>query len=466
MRARLVLLLVGIVALVLAVHDIPLAHHLERVERDRLTTALERDAFLLGMRAEESLESGKAADDSALRALVLRYAEEEDVRVVVVDSRANVVVASDGAALRDADFSNRREIVDAIEQGAPRTGSRYSRTLGENLFFVAVPVLSGDKRLGAVRITAPERVVTERVSSRVRGIAVIAVVSLLITVLVAYVFARGVARPLTRLRSTTDRLAHGDLTARADDTEGPPEVRALASSFNLMASRLEQLVERQRAFAGTASHQLRTPLTALRLRLEQLTDQIGDAPAPGRTLDEALAETDRLHRMIEGLLVLTRAEDAALGPVAVDLSAVVRERAEYWSPLAHEQRIAITVEIPNGVTVMAVPGAVEQIVDNFVDNALGVSAPGSNVTLRVEPRQHDAELHVLDTGPGMSDEERSHAFDRFWRGPDAPSGGLGLGLAIVYQLVAAGGGTTELRTAPSGGIDAVARFAVPPVATG
>src|SRR4029079_3652682 len=131
-----------------------------------------------------------------------------------------------------------------------------------------------------------------------------------------------------------------------------------------------------------------------------------DAPASGRPLDEALAETDRLHRMIEGLLVLTRAEDAALGPVAVDLSAVVRERAEYWSPLAHEQRIAITVEIPNGVTVMAVPGAVEQIVDNFVDNALGVSAPSSNVTLRVEPHQHDAELHVLDTGPGMSDEER------------------------------------------------------------
>jgi signal transduction histidine kinase len=233
-----------------------------------------------------------------------------------------------------------------------------------------------------------------------------------------------------------------------------------------MAGRLEQLVERQRAFAGTASHQLRTPLTALRLRLEQLAEQQSDDPPTARTVEHALAETDRLHRMIEGLLALTRAEDAALGPVPVDLSTLAHERAEYWSPLAHEQHVELSVEISPGVIVLAVPGAVEQVVDNFIDNALGASEPDSRLIVKVVGGHPDAELHVIDEGSGMSEEDRRQAFERFWRGSDAPEGGLGLGLAIVYQLVAAGGGTAELRAAPSGGIDAVVRFRVPTVATG
>jgi signal transduction histidine kinase len=460
-RLRLVAVLVGVVALVLAVHDLPLASHLERVERDRLNTGLERDAFLLGMRAEEALEEGTAADDTTLRAVVLRYAAEEELRVVVTDATATVVAASDDAALDDTDFSNRQEIVDAISEGAPQTGQRFSNTLGEDLFYVAVPVLSGIERIGAVRISAPDRIVSDRVSSRVQGIAFVALISLAISVFVAWFFARSVAQPLTRLRTATDRLAHGELSTRADSGSGPPEVRALAGSFNSMAGRLEQLVERQRAFAGTASHQLRTPLTALRLRLEQLAEQVAGDAARTHTLDAALAETDRLHRMIEGLLALSRAEDAAVGPVAVDVGALVRERAEHWAPLADEQQVELISTAPRHTLAMAVPGAVEQIVDNLVDNALEVSPPGSQLLLSVAPGATAVELHVIDEGPGLSDEDRARAFERFWRADESSPGGTGLGLAIVHQLVAAGDGTAELRAAPTGGIDAVVTFRPP-----
>lgn len=465
MRLRLVAVLVGVVALVLAVHDIPLAGHLERVERDRLSTGLERDAFLLGMRAEESLERGDAASDTQLRALVLRYAAEEDVRVVVVDDQAQVVAASDRTEIADLDFSNRQEIVDALELGAPQTGERFSRTLGEELFYVAVPILSGDSRVGAVRISAPERVVSDRVDGRVRGIVFVALISLLISVAVAYLFASTVTRPLTRLRLATERLARGDLDTRADDTQGPPEVRALAASFNSMAVRLDQLVERQRAFAGTASHQLRTPLTALRLRLEQVAARLdADTPESG-AVDAALVETDRLRRMIEGLLALSRAEDAATGPITVDLGAVARERAEHWTPLAEERGVALVTDLRSDVTVLAVPGAVEQVVDNLIDNALDVSDEGSQLLVSVVPGAQIAELHVVDEGPGLTADEREQAFDRFWRGPDASPGGSGLGLAIVHQLVAAGDGTAELRPSPAGGIDAVVGFRVPSAPT-
>jgi signal transduction histidine kinase len=459
-RNRLLLVLVGVVALVLAVHDIPLAGHLERVERDRLVTSLERDAFVLAGRAEEALEDGIAGEVPALRALVARYSAAEDVRVVIVDAEATGVVASDERALKE-DFSNRPEIVSALTSGAPSTGERFSATLGEELFYVAVPVLSGDEAVGAVRISAPEQVVSDRAADRVRGLLFVALISLLIAVAVAWLFARTVTRPLKRLQAATDQLAAGDLRTRADDTDGPSEMRALAGSFNSMAGRLEQLVARQRAFAGTASHQLRTPLTALRLRLEQLARQVAHDPDVEPTIDAALTETDRLHRMIEGLLALTRAEDAALGPERVDLGAVVRDRVEHWRPLADERGVAVVAETPASVSVLAVAGAAEQIVDNLLDNALEVSPDGSRLTVTVVPGSHVVELHVVDEGPGLTADERERAFQRFWRGEDATPGGSGLGLAIVQQLVAAGDGTVELCEAESGGIDAVARFRAP-----
>lgn len=457
MRNRLLLVMVGMVALVLAVHDVPLANHLERVERDRIVTKYERDAFILAGRMEEALEDGTARDDPGLGALVVRYASEEGVEVVVTDADAIGVVSSDPTKVGE-DFSNRPEIVDALASGSPQSGERFSETLGEDLFFVAVPVLSGDDRVGTVRISVVEQVVADRVSAQIRLLLVVASLSLSIAVGVAWVFARSVTLPLRRLEATTDRLAAGELDARADETDGPGEVRALSSSFNSMADRIGKLLERQRAFAGTASHQLRTPLTALRLRLEQLAMQVEDSPEAAATVDSALAETDRLHRMIEGLLALTRAEDAAAGRVDVDLSTIVRERADHWRPLAEEREVAIDANVPRGVVVSTVPGAVEQVIDNLVDNALEVSPRGSTLTLSVVTDGATADLHVIDEGPGMPAEDRERAFDRFWRGHGASVGGSGLGLAIVRQLVEAGDGSVELRSSPTGGVDAVVRF--------
>jgi signal transduction histidine kinase len=453
MRTRLLLVLVGVVALVLAVHDLPLAGHLQRVERDRLTTKLERDAFILAGRMEEALEERTAADQIELGALVTRYGAAEDVRVVVVDDSATAVVGTETDV--GEDFSNRPEITTALD-GRPTTGQRESVTLGEELFYVAVPVLSGDDVVGAVRLTAPNRVVQDRADSRVRGLFVVAAISLLIAVGAALVLAVSVTRPLARLRSTTLRFAAGDLHARADTEAGPPEVRDLARAFDRMADQLEQLVQQQRSFAGTASHQLRTPLTALRLRLEQLGAEVSDDQMREQVAD-AIAEADRLHRMIEGLLLLTRAEHADERAEPTDLSAVVQERVDHWAPLAAEHDVRLVARADAGARVLALAGAAEQIVDNLVDNALEVSPAGSTITVTVDP--HGApgtiDLHVIDEGPGLDEDQRAAAFDRFWRAPDAAPGGSGLGLSIVRQLASASGGDVRLERSRSGGIDAV-----------
>lgn len=448
--------IVGVVALVLAVHDVPLADYLEGVERDRLATRLERDAFIIAGRAEEALEDGRASDDPGIAAMVDRYAAEEQLRVVVTDETGVGVAGSEDGTVGE-DFGNREEFRAALATANPTTGERYSQTLGEDLYFVAVPVLSGEDVVGVVRISAPERVVSDRVDARRRGLLGVAVISLAIAGAVAWLMARSITRPLRRLEATTAELAGGDLGARADGDDGPPEITSLARSVNSMASRLGQLVARQREFAGTASHQLRTPLTALRLRLEQLQRE-PDAVDRSDVIDAAIAETDRLRRMIEGLLMLSRAEDAAVGPTAVDLADATRARVDYWRALADERGIAIDVITPQVAHVLAVPGAVEQVIDNLVDNALEVSSRGSTLTLRVEAVAPRIELHVVDEGPGLSAIDREQAFERFWRGGDAEPGGSGLGLAIVRQLVEAGGGEVELRAAPSGGLDATVAF--------
>jgi len=459
MRVRLLLVMVGVVAIVLLVHDVPLARHLERVERDRLTTGLERDAFILAGRAEEALEAGTTGSDPTVRAVVARFNAEEGVRVAITDAGLIGVLGSDGD-VEGEDYSNRPEMQTALT-GTPDIGERFSRTLGEDLFYVAVPVLSGDEVVGVVRLTAPERVVADRVDNKVRGLTVVAGISLLIAVVAAWLFARSVTRPLEELEGVTQRLASGDLDARANETEGPPEVRALSDSFNSMASRLQRLVDEQRSFAGDASHQLRTPLTALRLRLEQAALSVDDDSAAADSIEEALNETERLRHMIEGLLLLSRAEHSSVAIETLDLAAIARDRAEYWRPLADERSVEIVVDGPSTAPVRAVVGGIEQIIDNLIDNALEASPERSVIRVRIVSTAESVELHVVDAGVGLSAEHRDRAFERFWRAENAAVGGSGLGLAIVQQLAVVADGTAELREAGGGGIDAVVTLRSP-----
>lgn len=463
MRWRLAAALVGIVALVLAVQDVPLAFHLERVERDRLETGLERDAYVLAGRAEDVLEGSTSARQAGLDDVVADYRSRTGATVVITDSSGRAVAAgAPGAAVGDS-YANRPEIAAALA-GRFETGERESRTLGEPLVYVALPVRSGDAILGAVRLAYPASVIDDRVAARLRTLVVAAVVSLGAALVVAVALSATIAHPLRRLRSATDALAAGDLASRAPTDSGPPELRALAASFDTMAGRIEQMIAAQRAFAGDASHQLRTPLTALRLRIDQAAALVdGDPAAARQRLDAASGEIDRLARLTDGLLSLSRA-DADADVVIVDIAVTARERAGEWRSLADESGIALVVDAPATAPALAVAGAAEQIVDNYVDNALDVAPAGSTLRIAVEPGRDSVELHVIDEGPGLGDEQRARAFDRFWQAGSG-QGGTGLGLAITHRLATASGAQVELRRAPTGGIDAVATFRAPRPAT-
>ncbi|HUO48200.1 MAG TPA: HAMP domain-containing sensor histidine kinase, partial [Acidimicrobiales bacterium] len=179
-------------------------------------------------------------------------------------------------------------------------------------------------------------------------------------------------------------------------------------------------------------------------------------PSAQGDVDACSSEVARLSRLVDGLLALARAEQANLQRDVVDVEAVAQDRQDAWTPLADERAVLIDLAVADHpARAMAVPGHLEQVLDNLIDNAVEVTPPGGRVQLVVANGGPSVELHVVDEGPGMSAEERRRAFDRFWRGSDTEAdAGSGLGLAIVRQLVEACGGTVELRDTDRGGIDA------------
>lgn len=458
MKWRFTAVLMIVALLVVLVQDIPLSNQLRVVERDRIITALERDAFVLAGRSEESLEANTSTDHAVITDLARQYRTAGGARVVIVDAEGIALVTSDDEpSAVGSSYLSRPEIAQALS-GQIATGERYSKTLSEQLLYVSVPVFGGAKIHGAVRLTYPAQFVTDSLNRRLFTLWLVALTTVLLAGIVGLVLSTTITRTLKRLKETTEHLAEGRLHVRADEATGAPELRSLSRSFNIMAERLDALLEQQRTFASNASHQLRTPLTALRLRLESARTLIETDPqgAADRLLS-AETEADRLGGIIEGLLLLSRTESSSAPVEPVDLDAIVRERVEHWRPLAQESGVTVEAEAHSAHPVLAVPTAAEQIIDNFIDNALTVSPPGGSIVVRVLDDRRWTTIHVLDDGPGMAPEQTERAFERFWRGT-ADGAGHGLGLAIVAQLASASGATVRLTNRPEGGIDASARF--------
>ena len=466
MRRRLLVSYLALTLFVLTVLEIPLGVVFARRQLGEFTTSVERDAVVLATLVEDALEGGRPAE---VTAEADRYAAGTKARVVVVDARG-VAVADSAASGTGSSFANRPEVAGALS-GRITTGKRHSTTAGADLVYAAVPVASGGTIHGAVRITAEASAVAARVRRSWLTLAGVAGVSLVGAAALALALARSVSRPLRRLEEAADAIGHGRLDTRAPVDEGPPEVRMVARAFNDTTERLGILLASHDAFVADASHQLRSPLTALRLRLENL-----EADVHGEALDDlraAVAETRRLSGIVDGLLALARADRAAGQPPTglVDPGPLLDERRAVWSSLAEERGVELVVEHGAGAgsgPVRATPDRLIQVVDNLLTNALDAAPPGSRITLRTQPADHRwVELHVVDEGPGLSDDERTRAFDRFWRGPSATAagagggsglGGAGLGLSIVRRLVAADGGDVELRPGAGGGTDAVVRL--------
>jgi signal transduction histidine kinase len=443
-RHRLLLSYLTLTVFVLAVLEIPLALNYASRERQDLTAKVERDAVALATLASPG-------DSPRLTATAKRYRAQTGGRVLIVGPKGQRVVDS-GPGLGGTSYASRPEIAQALN-GQVATGVRYSTSLGHDLIYVAVPIAADGRVRGAVRITYPTSAVDARVHRYWAILGAIAGLVLFVALAIGLAFSRSIARPLEALRLAAARVGEGDLAARAPTEVGPPEVRAVATAFNDTARKLDALLRTQDEFVADASHQLRSPLAALRLRLENLELDVGPAGRAG--LEGATAELERLSRVVDGLLALARADRALSAVVAIELAPLVHERLAAWSAYAEEHDVTLRERLAP-IAALATPGRLEQVLDNLLANALDVAPGGTEIVIAVSAADGTAELRVSDEGPGLTDAQRTRAFDRFWRA--GSHSGSGLGLAIVRRLVEADGGSAELVARAEGGIDAVVRM--------
>ena len=444
LRTRLVLAFTYVLVLVIVALCVPLALNLSR----SVDTEVKNDA-----RSQAQLvaagTSGRLSNPDQLERLVKRSAESLGGRVIVVDSRGRLLADSSGQASRGDDYGTRPEIRSAL-QGRPTQGERHSDLLNEDLLFTAVPVAVNGRAAGAVRITESVDAVKAEQRNDVTALVGVGAVALLLGLVVAWLLAGSLAKPMRGLAATAGRVAHGDLDARAS-VEGSAEQREVATAFNDMTGRMASTLRGQREFVANASHQLRTPLTGLRLRLEAAALKSRD-PEVERELTAAEHETERLARLLSELLTLAGGGER---PTAqpLDVAGVIDAARGRWEGPAERSDHELRVEPGPPVVVAASAEDLAAILDNLTENALNYSPPGSTVTLTWASDGETVRLAVLDEGPGLDSGESERVFQRFYRGSASRGGasGTGLGLAVAEALAARWGGEVALTNRPEGG---------------
>ena len=433
MARRIILAILALICALLATVVIPLGLITAAHERHDYQDQAVATARSLASVAEEKLADH---DHGAALATAITQIRGNGDQVAIIGRPGDLIA---GTALPAAAGQVRQVLA-----GGPGTVRQAGSVL-----LVAEPVRSdtGHAVVGAVALSRPAGPLGHRLAVLWAWLGAVSLAGLAAGTLVAIALARWVSGPLGALEATARQLGDGALGTRSDLRSGPGEVRRLAANFNTMAGRLEALVHGHRAMMADVSHQLRTPLAALRLRLDLLAQD-----ADARAADEiagAQEEIARLSRLVDGLLAVARAENVVVAPVPVAVHGVAGDRADAWRPAAQERDVGVSAVCPGPVWASLGDGHLEQILDNLLANAIDAVPPGGHVRIRCIAAGPVARIVVEDDGPGMTEAQRKAAFRRFF---SASPGGSGLGLAIVHRLVTSNGGRAELSDTPGGGL--------------
>ncbi len=438
MRHRLLAVLVPLAVLLVGALGVPLG--ITVAERELQETYVDRlnDAGRFASLAETALSGSRT---EGLDQELERYHELYGI--------AGALIATDGAVILGAEeqFAAARGDSDTIIQaalaGARSEPSRDIWPWQDSRLVVAEPVGRDSEVVGVVVTVSDLDRTRERIVTRWAQLAGIGLLPLLALVAVAWPVSSWILRPVRELDTATAGISRGDLTIRVDAGGGPVELRRLAGSFNTMMDAVEHSVERQRAFVADASHQLRNPLTSLRLVVESLRPHLrGDGGRQAH--DVAVDELRAMHRMLNALLASARMESMRTAE-PVDLDTLLETRVDRWRALTFVEGQSLRVDVTPGLLLLEPPGGLGSILDELISNAMRLSdASVVEVAARPAGPSGLVEVVVRDDGRGIDPADREQALRRFWRAPrhqNVP--GTGLGLAICAELVARAGG--ELR---------------------
>lgn len=277
-------------------------------------------------------------------------------------------------------------------------------------------------------------------------------ISIVVTLVVTQLLARGMTSPMRDMTAAARAMATGDYSRRVRSTSND-EVGELADAFNRMAEDLEAVDRERRELVANVSHELRTPVSALHAVMENLVD--GVTEPDHETLNTALAQTERLGRLVEQLLDLSRLDAGAVSLDREDLALepFLQQATRAMSMTGRDVRFVLDVD-PPGLDVNVDSARLHQVVANLLDNASRHSPPGGKVVVSAHPVGEGGQvvrISVQDQGPGIPDADRDRVFERFQRGSARTDGGTGLGLAIARWAVQLHGGTIRVGPTPEEG---------------
>ena len=398
------------------------------------------------------------------------YAADTDARVTILNSLGNAVADSATSFDIVPNQLNQAEVQAALN-GLAQRAVRADPHTGAATLYVATSIHVGDRVLGLVQMSQPMRLVMARTRSLLLSLAALSALALLVATGLAVGLARRLVRPVQTLERAALAIAAGDLSQRVP-VETADELGALARAFNTMVGALHRTLEQQRLFVANASHELRTPVTNIKLRSEALLGPAANDPQVARRfLAEIDSEADRLGRLAGALLDLSSLEKAGPRPLPdpVDILPTVRSAADIIQARAADAGLTLVTELPAQLPLLRVViDEVEAILVNLLDNAVKYTPASGEIRLSAQTRTGQCLLRVQDTGPGIPLEDQPQIFERFYRVDKARSrgayrlgtgSGAGLGLSIVKALVEQNGGTIRLDSA--GGAGACFEIAFP-----
>lgn len=433
-----------------------------RLEQAKQNLALQAELIARAVREPmERLDSGEAAEHARLSALAQSYAGSIGGRVTVLDPDLHVVASS------DVELSG-REIASpdvlAARAGRRQFDLRPSAVGTGDQLFVAAPVGDRGRTLIAfVQISVPATGIYAEIRRTWLGLLLSGGVVLLATVVASAVLARRIAAPIRRLTGVTEAITAGDLAAPVTPA-GPEEVRRLGRAFNSMAERVRDTLTHQKAFVAHAAHELRSPLTNLRLRLELLQGpQHRHDAVTSRYLAEMTQQVVAMQRLVDHLLALSALDEDHRVPTApLDLAPVLYELADEMGPLARAGGLDLAIDVPAHLPlVSANADQMRIVVRNLLDNAIKYTPAPGRVTLAAGREAGAVVLRVADTGVGIPGEHLPLVFDRFYRvdsGGERRVDGSGLGLALAQGIVKAHDGEIRLESEPGRGTACIVRL--------
>lgn len=435
---------------------------------------LELEAFIIADALREPLDkwaAGKKPDGRSLESLVHSYAQSTGGRVTVTDARLQVLFSSDERVPLHRE-ENHQEFV-AARAGWEQHNIRWDEWSGEERLFVAAAVTEEDRTvIGFVQLSVPMAPIYAQIRQIWLSLFAAGSVVVLVTALVSLLLAYQIAHLVKTLTAAIEEIAAGRLEQQVTPA-GPDEIQRLGRAFNRMAERVREMMARQQAFVANAAHELRSPLTSLRLRLEMLqTHAQGDGELTQHYLRQMEREVDHLRRLVDHLLALsTLDEGESLPRTSLDLAPLLYALADEMGPLARQAGLDLHVDVPSHLpAVMANAEQMRIVIRNILDNAIKYTPSGGQITLqaRTDYRLPAAAsngtgggtqpaavlIGVADTGIGIPAEALPHIFERFYRVDNARSrrqGGAGLGLALVETIVKAHGGQVDVKSQPGRG---------------